>query len=274
MTNTSTNATYTATTRSNGLYSLNGVAAGTYTLAEVVQSGYVQTAPASPGIYTITVTAGQASATRTSATITRPSGVYREHHRRLGAGSFRQAIIDADSADGPSTITFDIGTGEQTIESSLPYQRSRRGHNRRHDAARIFPHAIDRAGWCRRGNRTGLTITGNGITVKGLIVSGFCGDGIELTGNDNLIESNYIGTDFTGTKPLGKGAAGIVIAGGATDNTIGGTTAGAGNVIAANSGDGVADTGTNSNLIAGNWIGTNAMARRHWPTPVTVWTSR
>ena len=42
------------------------------------------------------------------------------------------------------------------------------------------------------------------------------------------------------------------------DNTIGGTTAGAGNVISANAGDGVDDIDANANLIAGNWIGTNA----------------
>ena len=45
---------------------------------------------------------------------------------------------------------------------------------------------------------------------------------------------------------------------GATGNTIGGTTAGSGNVISANAGDGVDDIGANSNVIVGNWIGTNA----------------
>ena len=103
-----------------------------------------------------------------------------------------------------------------------------------------------------------MTITGNGITVKGLIISGFGGDGIEVTGNDDLVESSYIGIDSTGTKAMGNGEAGVAIIGGATDNTIGGTTAGSGNVISANAGDGVDDIDANSNVIAGNWIGTNA----------------
>ncbi len=59
LTNTATNSTYTTTTDANGLFSLTGVAAGTYTLSEVVQSGYVQTQPASPGTYTITLVPGQ-----------------------------------------------------------------------------------------------------------------------------------------------------------------------------------------------------------------------
>ena len=110
----------------------------------------------------------------------------------------------------------------------------------------------------REPARNGLTITGNDITVKGLIISDFGGDGIEVTGNDDLIESSYIGTDSTGTKAMGNGEAGVAVIGGGTDNTIGGTTAGAGNVISGNAGDGVDDIGANSNLIAGNWIGTNA----------------
>ena len=44
LTNTSTDATYTTMTDSSGLYSLVGVSAGTFTLSEVVQSGFVQTA--------------------------------------------------------------------------------------------------------------------------------------------------------------------------------------------------------------------------------------
>ena len=98
----------------------------------------------------------------------------------------------------------------------------------------------------------GLTITGDGVTVKGLIIGGFSSDGIEITANDDLIESCYIGTDFTGTKAIGNGGAGVAVTGGGTHNTIGGTTAGAGNVISGNAGDGIDDIGANSNLIAGN----------------------
>ncbi len=49
----------TATTDSNGDYAFTNLAPGTYTVAEVVQPGYSQTAPAAPGTQTVTVTSGQ-----------------------------------------------------------------------------------------------------------------------------------------------------------------------------------------------------------------------
>ena len=50
---------------------------------------------------------------------------------------------------------------------------------------------------------------------------------------------NFIGTDVTGTVNLGNGSDGIQVESGAFDNTIGGTTAGAGNLITDNGGPGV-----------------------------------
>ena len=59
LTNTSTNSTYTTTTDSNGDYAFAGVPAGTYTLSEVLQSGFAQTQPASPGTYALVIASGQ-----------------------------------------------------------------------------------------------------------------------------------------------------------------------------------------------------------------------
>jgi titin len=75
-----------------------------------------------------------------------------------------------------------------------------------------------------------------------------------------LIEGNYIGTDITGTVALGNGSDGVRIQGGANNNTIGGTVAGAGNVISGNNQAGVFITGsgTTRNIVQGNYIGTNA----------------
>jgi hypothetical protein len=85
---------------------------------------------------------------------------------------------------------------------------------------------------------------------------------------NNTIEGNYIGTDATGTKIVGNAGTAIYIAQGATSNTIGGSTAGAGNVISGNVNSATAasqgfavvqidGTGTNKNVIAGNFIGTD-----------------
>src|SRR5262249_19659932 len=76
------------------------------------------------------------------------------------------------------------------------------------------------------------------------------------SGSANLVEGNFIGTDVTGTAALGSGFAGVDRR--ADDNTIGGTTAGARNVISGNLGDGVLIlSGARKNLVQGNFIGTD-----------------
>ena len=89
------------------------------------------------------------------------------------------------------------------------------------------------------------------------------------TNSGIVVEGNYIGTDVTGTQPLGNNANGIDMFANASDNTIGGTVAGAGNVIAANNGQGIEVFGGGSpnNLIQGNFIGTNATGTAPWGTP-------
>ena len=47
----------------------------------------------------------------------------------------------------------------------------------------------------------------------------------------NAVEGDYIGTDLTGTKTIANGQDGVEIIGGAGFNLIGGTTAGARNLI-------------------------------------------
>ena len=94
------------------------------------------------------------------------------------------------------------------------------------------------------------------------LISGNAFNGVDIAfggASDNLVEGNYIGTTSAGTGALANGANGVVIQGGATYNTVGGTTAGARNVISGNSsGAGVVltDSGTSDNLVEGNYIGT------------------
>ena len=91
------------------------------------------------------------------------------------------------------------------------------------------------------------------------VISGNTNDGIEINGSSGvLVERNLIGTDITGKLAV-PNALGVVLDNGSTDNTIGGTTDGAGNVISGNAGDGVEITGsgTTGNVVAGNFIGTD-----------------
>ncbi len=88
-------------------------------------------------------------------------------------------------------------------------------------------------------------------------------DGIRIKDSGtsaNVIAGNYIGTDASGTAALGNTGNGVGIVNGASNNTIGDTVAGAGNVIAFNSGAGVAITGASSvnNAIRANAIHDNA----------------
>ena len=91
----------------------------------------------------------------------------------------------------------------------------------------------------------GLQILCNNNTIGGIAANAgnvFAGASpIDL--NDamgNLIEGNWLGTDKSGTFEQGTDENGINILNGSSNNTIGGTTAGAGNVIAYNQQNGVA----------------------------------
>ena len=73
----------------------------------------------------------------------------------------------------------------------------------------------------------------------------------------NLVQGNFIGTDVSGTSPLGNANHGVIIQVGASANTIGGTAAGSGNVIAFNTGDGVTVVSGTGNAILSNAIFAN-----------------
>jgi hypothetical protein len=107
-----------------------------------------------------------------------------------------------------------------------------------------------------------------GGTVLGArnVISGNGGDGV-LIGNQNgfpdttgnIVQGNFIGTDANGTLALGNSANGINIFNSATSNTIGGTIAGAGNVIWDNRGSGILITSSTAinNAILSNSIYNN-----------------
>ncbi|HYY59410.1 MAG TPA: Calx-beta domain-containing protein, partial [Pyrinomonadaceae bacterium] len=93
------------------------------------------------------------------------------------------------------------------------------------------------------------------------IISGNLQGGITIVGSDvtdNKVQGNYIGTDASGNADVGNGSYGIRMIN-AHDNLIGGTTAGAGNVISGNErGMSIEGASGSGNKVQGNRIGTNA----------------
>jgi titin len=115
-------------------------------------------------------------------------------------------------------------------------------------------------GYGAASNTVGGAAAGTGNLLTSAFQAGVFIFGNNKTGTSgNLIEGNTIGLLASGTaKSINP--FGIELTNGASNNTIGGTTAGAGNLIAASTLDGIEiDTaGTSGNLVEGNTIGTNA----------------
>jgi len=108
---------------------------------------------------------------------------------------------------------------------------------------------------------TNNTIGGDTPEARNFISgNGEAGVWIEGVGtSENQVLGNYIGTDSSGTASLGNEEYGVFIHAGATNNTIGGDTSGALNLISGNGMAGVwiEDVGTLENQVLGNYIGTD-----------------
>ena len=107
----------------------------------------------------------------------------------------------------------------------------------------------------------GNLISGNrliGLEIAGAAASGIAGGTASL----NLVQDNKIGTNFDGTTAIPNGLDGIFISD-ASNNTIGGTAAGAGNLISGNGSVGIQLFGplTRGNVVQGNALGLNSAGR-------------
>ena len=105
--------------------------------------------------------------------------------------------------------------------------------------------------------------------VRGNVISGNQLIGLEIAGGTaagNQVQGNKIGTNAGGTAAIPNGFDGIFI-NDAPNNTIGGTAAGAGNLISGNGSVGIQlfDTLTSGNVIQGNALGLDAAGRPTLP---------
>jgi parallel beta-helix repeat protein len=187
----------------------------------------------------------------------------------------RQAILDANANSGADVIRFNIaGGGVQTIAptSIRPQITDPVTIDGTTQSGFAGSPLIELDG-AAANTWYGLCITAGNSTVRGLIINRFSYYGILLTSNgNNTITGNYIGTDVTGTTAEGNAGQGVEIAGGSSNNTIGGADtnvpgtrlAGAGNLISSNGqfntftgGILITGIGTANNLVEGNYVSTD-----------------
>ncbi len=198
-----------------------------------------------------------------------------------GAGSLRQAILDANANPGLDTIAFDIpGSGVHTITpaTNLPaitdpvlldgYTQPGASPNTLavgDDAVLL----IELDGTTAGG--IGILIEGpnGGSTVRGLVINRFpvgikIGQGVETDGN--TIAGNFIGTDPTGMSTLvTNGQQMIYVSHSSANNTIGGTTPAARNVIVGGNTNVYLEV-VSGNFVQGNYLGVNAAGTAALPT--------
>ena len=197
-----------------------------------------------------------------------------------GAGSLRQAILDANALPGLDNITFNIPnviTATVILQSSLPTINdavfldgsSQPGTS---DAPKIiilgsrsFP--IDNPGLWLSGP------SANGSTIKGVSVIGFAGDGLAIVGSDhNTVLASTFGISKLG--PNGNGGNGIGLYN-ANYTTLGGSPVGEGLVVSANTASKAAIRIENSshNKVLGSKIGTDltgALARSNFGDGIAI----
>ncbi len=105
---------------------------------------------------------------------------------------------------------------------------------------------------------TGNTIGGTTVTARNVISGNFYGSVIGNAGTSgNFVQGNFIGLNASGRAALPNTYMGMALTDGATANTIGGITPGAGNYISGNAAYGllISDPGTGANVVQGNVIG-------------------
>ncbi len=191
-----------------------------------------------------------------------------------GAGSFRQAISDANTNTGSHAINFLITNGPPLIikpASPLPSisnvvvidATTQTGYSGTPKVELVGTNA----GNYPDGNpANGIYLLSSNCTVRGFAINRFPSDGIRIGGaGGNTIQANFIGTDVNGTNALGNSQGGITIF--SSSNLIGGVDATNRNLISGNALGGiyVLNSSATGNTIQGNYIGTDSTGVKRLP---------
>ena len=181
-----------------------------------------------------------------------------------GAGSLRQAILDANSLAGTDNITFNIpGAGPHTINltSALPTISEAVVIDGTSEPDYVSSPVVELVNGAAINDGLVIGNTGGGSTISGLSIQNFRDNGVLLQGDGNTITANYLGLDADGTTSAGNAQSGGALRGNirieSDNNIIGGLTAAERNVISDSGRSGIVITG-DDNQILGNFVGTDA----------------
>lgn len=182
-------------------------------------------------------------------------------------GSLREAILKANAAPGADTIQFAIpGGGVQTIAPPivLPAITETVVIDGTTQSGFAGTPVIRIDGTTTKGSGTVNVITGlnlsnhTGSSIKSLTIGGFSFAGVRITGGgSHVIIGSLLGTTHNGTAAHANGL-GVLIDGASTGNRIGGNGTNERNIISGNNGPGIRIDNAFTNLVAGNFIGTDS----------------
>jgi methionine-rich copper-binding protein CopC len=178
----------------------------------------------------------------------------------LISGNIKDGVqIDGSSSGGASGMVLlgnRIGTSA-TGTTAVP-----------NGQAGVFIKAGPLAGINNSGTLIGGTVLDAGNVISGNAV------GVKISGagaTAHTIQGNRIGTTVDGTQPLGNTTHGVWITSSSFGNTVGGTAAGASNLIAHNGADGIfVDSGTTNNLRKNSFFANTDLGIDLGPNGVTL----
>ncbi len=190
-----------------------------------------------------------------------------------GAGSLRQAILDANAEPDLSCIAFNIPGGAENIITPLTLLPTITapvvidGYTQPGTAVNTNPPdmevnslikiTIDGSSIGSGVGNNGLNILADSCVIRGLAIHGFGDHGINIDfAMGNIVAGCYIGTDWTGMVDLGNESHGIYIIH-SPETAVGGTDPEDRNVISGNGGTGIQVHTQESpnNVIQGNFVG-------------------
>ena len=183
-----------------------------------------------------------------------------------GAGSFRQALLDANASPGEDLIQFAIpGAGPHTIQpvALLPLISdpvtidgyTQPGASPNTNGPRQGTNAVLKIELNGDAGDARLTIDASGTVIRGLVLNGTLAQFFIRQGSGSVIAGCFIGTDPTGT--IRVGVTGRVVTVQGSGNIVGGPTSADRNLISGVNGEAVFLLGTN-NVLQNNIIGLDA----------------